>query len=204
MTYERPYNIDKEKYTMLKLNNHIKSVRDTSVLMFSILEQVLALKKIISQLDSRNTNLSVSFKYIKNGKTAQALSKRFSLSTLRSGCRQRKRKCSSFSVSIRPFLKQFKHTLSSLGIISLRIVKYPQTLSINDIEASPWLPGFIFLVSLYDKLNPLAFTYNTHCVFREQRMAFFWQNLTTWGISTSGSIPSLYGSYKATLFKCNG
>ena len=88
---------------MLKLNNHIKSVRDTSVLMFSILEQVLALKKIISQLDSRNTNLSVSFKYIKDGKTAQALSKRFSLSTLRSGCRQRKRKCSSFSVSIRPF-----------------------------------------------------------------------------------------------------
>ena len=37
----------------------------------------------------------------------QALRKRFSLSTLRSGCRQRKRKCSSFSVSINPFLKQF-------------------------------------------------------------------------------------------------
>ena len=43
----------------------------------------------------------MSFKWLKDGKSVQALSGRFSLCTLRSWCRQRKRKCSSFSVSIK-------------------------------------------------------------------------------------------------------
>ena len=44
-------------------------------------------KKIISQLDSRNTTLSVSFDNLKDYKTMQVLSRRFSP---RLGCRQRK------------------------------------------------------------------------------------------------------------------
>ena len=45
----------------------------------------------------------------------QALSRRFSLCTLMLGCKQCKRKHSSFSVSIKQFLYQFKHSHSSLG-----------------------------------------------------------------------------------------
>ena len=44
-------------------------------------------EKIISQLDSRNTNLSVSFNNLKDYKTMQVLSRSFSP---RLGCRQRK------------------------------------------------------------------------------------------------------------------
>ena len=65
---ERPYDISNEENTIFKQKYPIKSVRDTSVRMLSILEQVLALKMIISQLDNKNTNLSVSFKCLKDGK----------------------------------------------------------------------------------------------------------------------------------------
>ena len=66
-------------YIVKKYKYYIKSILDTSVLILSILQQVLALKNTISQLDNKNAILSVSLKVLKVGRIVHALLKRFSL-----------------------------------------------------------------------------------------------------------------------------
>ena len=55
-------------YIVKKYKYYIKSILDTSVLILSILQQVLALKNTISQLDNKNAILSVSLKVLKVGR----------------------------------------------------------------------------------------------------------------------------------------
>ena len=50
---------------------------DTSVLILSILQQVLALKNMMSLLNNKDTNVSVLFKILKVGRIVHALLKGF-------------------------------------------------------------------------------------------------------------------------------